>query len=339
MGRTRRRIESRECYEVCFRAREGLPLVAYHLINLIIGSTVARAQRDHKVDICHDIWNGSHAHLILVARDAEMFVRFLGEIQKQITEVLKRLLGLDHLSIWEGSPLIAKVLDIEKAIDRISYLYANPAQDNLVDSIERFPGFSSWSDYKVADDTITAQCNQEYPWIRLPSIPRLESPILTESQDSYFVKLLKKLNKNSHTLTRQPNLWMQCFGVSTAPAVAEVNVRIRERLLRREQEAREKRKASGRSVMGVARLTSQPIMKPHKPKKNEKKIYCLSSINELRMSFIAEFKCFCRRCRECYECWRTGDISVEWPPGAFRPPLRPAYNILPAPSAGHFEYL
>ena len=77
MGQSRRRIESLQCYEVCFRARQGLPLVAYHTINMIIGAVVARAQRDQKVYLCHDIWNGSHAHLFLVARDAQMFTCFL----------------------------------------------------------------------------------------------------------------------------------------------------------------------------------------------------------------------------------------------------------------------
>ena len=328
MTRTRRKIESRKCYEVCFRARRGLPLVAYKLIALIIGSVVARVQRDQKVDICHDIWNGSHAHLFLLSRDAEMFTRFLGEVQKQITDIIKRLLGYEHLNIWEGRPMIAEILDLDMAIDRISYLYANPAQDNLVDSIENFPGFSSWSDYKLVENDTNAQSFQTYPWLRLPTIPLLESRVLTKNQDESLVTLLRHVNQKSHLLIRQPNLWMRCFGVTSKQEVESINLKIENVLRIREEEARLKRLLMRKSVIGVAALTSQPIMKFHKPKKYERKIYCLSSINELRISFIQDFKEFCRKCQECYKKWRAGDYTVEWPPGAFRPPMRPSYNIL-----------
>ena len=102
MGRNRRRIISGRAYEVCFRARQGLPLVTNHLMNLIINSVIARKQHDTKVIICHDIWNGSHAHMLLVALDAKNFFNFIGEVQKEITEIIKRLLGLDQLHLWEG---------------------------------------------------------------------------------------------------------------------------------------------------------------------------------------------------------------------------------------------
>lgn len=336
MGRRRRRIESLQCYEVCFRAREGLPLVAYHTINMIIGAVLARTQRDHKAHLCHDIWNGSHAHLFLVAQDAEMFTKFLGEVQKKLTDILKRLLGRSHMNIWEGTPMISKVLDLAEAIERISYFYANPAQDNLVDTIEKFPGFSSWNDFRncTNGDLLSEQC-QTFPWIRLPSVPKLDSPILSQEEDLHVVNKLKKENKKSHKLIRQPNLWMRSFHVTDKQRIVEVNQEILKRVTEREKAARVKRKAEGKSVMGVARLTSKEIMTPHRPKKHSRKIFCLTSINELRIAFIAEFKAFCAQCRRCYLSWRAGDFSVEWPPGAFKPPIRPAYNILPAPKVVH----
>ena len=100
MSRRRRMIKSKSCYELCFRAREGLPLVAYKVIRLIIGSAIARTQRDEKVILCHDIWNGSHPHIIVVTRDSEQCTKFYGEVQKRITDSLKRLLDLDYLDLW-----------------------------------------------------------------------------------------------------------------------------------------------------------------------------------------------------------------------------------------------
>ena len=88
-------------------------------------------------------------------------MKFYGEIQKRITDMLKRLLGLEYLEIWEGEPTVAEILDLEKAIERIAYFYANPAQDKLVDSIEEFPGFSSWYDYKKALGKINSEHKEQ----------------------------------------------------------------------------------------------------------------------------------------------------------------------------------
>lgn len=334
MSRRRRRIESQKCYEVCFRAREGLPFVCYHLINLIICSVVARVQRDQKVILCHDIWNGSHVHLLLVALDADRFFAFLGEVQKQITEIIKRLLGKTYLNIWEGSPMVALVLDLDKAVDRISYFYANPGQDNLVESIEQFPGVSSWNDFKRDLDTVDSSQQATFPWLRLPSIPLLSSASVSHDEDLSLVKFLKSKNKKRHSLVRNPNGWMKCFGVQSNEEVRAVNQRILDELRRKELIAREKRQESRKTVIGAARLKSQQIMKPHTPKKRSRKIFCLCSDPRERLAFIFEFNAFCARCAACYQRWKAGDFSVEWPPGAFRPPIPPLYNIFPLTS--HF---
>jgi hypothetical protein len=341
MGRTRRRITSGKAYEVCFRAREGLPFVTNELMNLVINSVVARKQHDEKVNICHDIWNGSHAHMLLVALDAQNFFKFLGETQKEVTEIIKRLLGIGQLNLWEGSPSVIEVLDLEAAIDRIAYFYANPAQDNLVSKIEKYPGVSSWSDFQRVDNTVDAAHTENYPWLRLPSIPLLESPSLTHQQAIYHCHVLKKENKKQHAFVRKPNLWMKSFGITAPEEVREINSKIVERLRIREHEAEQLRKKLGKSVIGVDRLMTQPIMKAHKPKKKDRKIYCISTIKELRIRHIENFKQFCEKCRNCFEKWLIGDFNVEWPPGAFKPPIRPSYNILAAsvPKLTHFEFL
>ena len=339
MGRNRRRIISGMTYEVCFRAREGLPLVTNHLMNLVVNSVMARKQHDNKVNICHDIWNGSHAHMLLVALDAENFFKFLGETQKEITEIVKRLLGIEQLNLWEGSPTVIDVLDLEAGINRIAYFYANPAQDDLVKKIEIYPGVSSWHDFQRVDNTVSTTHTEYYPWLRLPSIPLLDSPSLTNKEALYLCEVLKKENTQQHALVRKPNLWMKSFGVTSEEEVVEANRKIIERLRIREYEAEEKRKRSGKTVIGVDRLIAQPIMKAHKPKKKDRKIFCISTIADLRISFINGFKRFCEKCRTCYEKWLIGDFTVEWPPGAFKPPIRPSYNVLPGAKLSHFEFL
>ena len=331
MPRRRRYIISNSCYEVCFRAKNSLPFVCYKLISFLLACILARAQRDDKVIICHDIWNGSHPHLILVAKDSQQFINFIAEVEKKITDVMKRLLGLDYLSIWEDRPMIARLADQQAVKNRIAYLYANPANDNLEDSIERFPGYSSWQGFSRSMTSLSAKTEEFFPWIRLPSVPKLLSPVLNSSQDTNYVKMLKNSNKKyKHQLVRQPNAWMSCFGITEDREVADTNAEIVTDLRAREQEARELRLEEGKKVLGRTELMRQPILKEHQPKKKSVKIFVICTIKELRQRIIQEFKDFCDACSDCYQAAKAGDYSVRWPPGAFRPPLPPLVNVLAA---------
>ena len=329
MGRQRRRFISKTPYEICFRAREGLPFAAYKTIELLIKSALARTQRDDKVTLCHDIWEGSHFHGLVIFYDAEDGKRFYEELEKKLTDSLKRLLGLDYLNLWEKRPMVAPIEDEETAIERISYFYANPAQDNLVDFIEKFPGYSSFPDFIKCKDSLSSFTSEEVPWIRLPSIPRLRSRVLTMTQDLGIRALLTKRNKKKHTLKRLPNEWMRCFEVYSDDDVAQINNQIMDRLREREAEARENRLRKGIRLKGVSKLCSTPILAPHTPKKKERRIFVLASTKEARIAFIEMIKTFNEECRRCFDEWRRGNFLVGWPPGAFRPPIPPAFNALP----------
>jgi hypothetical protein len=267
--------------------------------------------------------------MIIVAWDSHQCVNFYCEVQKKITEALKRLLGLHHLQIWEGRAAVIEIRDLKKAKERVAYLYANPAQDNLEETIERFPGYSSWKPFLRCKDSLAAQDKKFIPWLRLPSIPKLSSPILTARQDEKLVRLLKARNNKLHELRRKPNAWMKCFGVATDEETAEINNDIIKKLRDIEKEEAEKRAEKGWKVMGAAKLRSQPILAAHTPKKKDIKIFVMASDNQERMDAIEEQKEYCARCDECYECWKRGDFTVVWPEGAFKPPTPPNVNILP----------
>ena len=234
---------------------------------------------------------------------------------------------------------LVRSLDLEAGINRIAYFYANPAQDNLVSTIEKFPGISSWHDFQRVSNTINSEHSERYPWLRLPTIPLLDSPVQTNQQALFLCEVLKKENPDRHELERKPNLWMKSFGVTEDDEVKRINRKIVERLRARELEAEQKRQKLGKGVIGVERLIAQPLMKAHKPKKKDRKIYCVSTFEELRINFIRGFKRFCEECRICFESWLNGDFNVEWPPGAFKPPIRPGYNVLPGSKLTHFEFL
>lgn len=329
MPRRRRRIISNSCYEFCFRAKQGLPLSAHRIVRELIGASVARAQRDEKVILCHDIWNGSHPHLIAVTRDAAQATNFLAEVEKKLTDSLKRLLGLSHMEIWEGRPMMARIHDVEAAKNRIVYLYSNPAQDDLESSIEKFPGYSSWNEFQRSLDNLKAVTKESFPWIRLPSIPQVSHGISTE-EDARVVRLLRLKNEKRHVLERSPNAWMKCFGICADEEVSRINASIVSQI--REQERQEvlRRRVERKNIVGASQLRKQPLMKPHVPQKRERKVFVMSSDAEARIAEIEDFDNFCRRCEECYRHWKRGEICVEWPAGAFRPPIPPNSNLLAA---------
>ena len=333
MSRRRRCIKSKTTYEICFRARRSLPLSAHRLMKRLIESAIARTQRDDKVILCHDIWNGSHTHLIVKALDAEQCKNFYMEIQKKITDAVKRLLKVDHLEIWEGRPTVVELPNVDAVIVRIAYLYANPAQDDLEESIDRFPGLSSWRPFLNCLHTLDAKSEEIVPWIRLPSIQPLDSRHLSDSQDINLTRQLEKLNrKKSHKLIRRPNAWMKCFEIESDEEAKAINERIVQEVRVREEEERLRRKLAKKTVMGSARLLRQPIMKEHQPKKRERKIFVYSTIKEIRLDRIAAADHFEREYDRCSKEWRGGNLFVEWPPGAFRPPIPPLYNVLPYPA-------
>lgn len=250
------------------------------------------------------------------------------EIQRKITEAIKRLLGYEILHLWEGTPMVALIPDIDTAIDRIAYFYANPSQANLEDSIERYPGLTSWNEFELSLSNPNAKCSTSATWIRARSLEKLPSPGLSRFQDIFFFEKFINSNKKSHELIVEPNAWMKCFNINNTSEVIAINQSIVSNIIFREQKSRERRALKGEKVLGAHKLVLEPIMKPHKPKKKNKKIFVICLDKNLRLSLIKDHQKFCALRRERYEEWKIGDFSSPWPPGAFRPPMPPLSNLL-----------
>lgn len=327
MPRARRKIVSGKMYEVILRVSDQLPFIPYETINLMIESTIARAQRDDKVTLCHHTWMANHPHLIVVAHDPQQCSNFYQEVQKKITESLKRLLGFESLNLWDGSPAVAQILDVEKAIDKIAYGYANPSAANLVDSIKEYPGVSSYYLFESIDNTLGCKISRETPWLRLNTFTPLNTRTPSRVQDRAYAEALKGKASKRHDLTLEPNAWMRSFGIEDSEEIASINKRIIERIEQKEQEARDIRNLERKSVLGVKKLLKQAILMPCKSKKRERRVFFHSSIKELRLIFLEEYREFVSECARCYALLKRG-VHANWPPGAFRPPAPPLASAI-----------
>jgi len=270
---------------------------------------------------------GNHLHLLFIAKDAELCAQFYYELMKKITDYLKRLLGLRQLELWEpGGPVLSQVLDLEAALDRIVYLYANPSRAHLVDSISEYPGYSSWSAFQ----TSPVSHSEQVPWIRQPTIPALRTRVLGERSDRQIVNKLREANPVQHELTIIPNSLYAAFDIEDQDEIARLNCRVFEEISQRERSYADERARMGVRVVGATRLRAMQIMKEHTPQRSDsdRKILFHTKSNELALSFLEQFRLFCDQCRVAYEHWRSGVYLAVWPPGAFRPPLRPVANAL-----------
>lgn len=302
------------------RTRRGLPFVYTKYMNMILKSVISRVQRDSKVTLCHHLWMKNHPHIILVAKDKRACTQFYGEVQKQLTDAIKRLCGLSHLSLWKKSATsVIPYYDIETVCYRIGYLYANPARANQVGTIAQYPGVSSYQEFLRDVSNPLATHVASHPWIRMPLIEALSSRAVSRLEDLRICNDWKKSTTEFHELVIQPNTWMRSFGIVDPEQVEETNQKIVQYLTGLEQEAREKRKKKNQKVMGQKRLLEEPIDLTYQPKKPTRRIFVHSLDPELRAYLIEKYQEFCDACKQCYERWKLGDFAVRWPDGAFLP--------------------
>jgi hypothetical protein len=329
LPRTNRRIISGEVYEIVCRAREGLPLPPNDVINTILEGVIARTLRNDNVIVCHYLWMSNHCHILVLAKDAVMLTKLYMEIQKKLTEALKRLLGLRRLSLWQGRPAAILIADLEAAKDRVAYLYANPSTADLTNSIEQYPGINSWQVFQKSISNINASHSKLVPWIRDRTITKLESDRVCQKVERETVENFKTDNKKLHSLKVQPNAWIKRFKIKGSKKVSAINNSILNDLRRREEASLNLRLSKNKHATGSEALKREPIMKKHIPKKNDRKIFLICADKDLRINLLKEFEIFFENLKLISLKWLAGDLTVVWPPGVFRPPAWHVANALP----------
>ncbi|MCB0310426.1 MAG: hypothetical protein KDD42_04280, partial [Bdellovibrionales bacterium] len=209
--------------------------------------------------------------------------------------------------------------DVEGVIKRIAYFFANPAAANLVDSIDQYPGLSSWKAFRDNCMSVYSVFTETVPWIRSATLSKLPCRSLSEKQDVWLVQKLRREATCDHSLVIEPNAWMKCFGVEDDPQVKEINTQILEHAGELERVAREKRRINRQKIKGAHRLKREGITLDYFPTKQERRIFVYAADQEIRKVMISAYREFCQMCRVCYERWRLGELLCVWPPGALFP--------------------
>jgi REP element-mobilizing transposase RayT len=305
-----------------FSLEEGLLLLANPLCQAIIRSCLARACALYPVRISHILVEATHIHLVLVVIDPDHVKEFFRYFKSESAHMINGLLGRDKRTVWcEGydSPI---VLTPTRALAAIAYLYSNPAKDNLETSIDRYPGFSSWKMFQ------SGKLTRQWKRLRRPQF----TPITRDANNLRgYTKIAEELVAASdevETFTLEPNAWMEAFGVHSPEQQRKLNDRLIARIRLLEERADKKRVREKRRVVGRERLLAQLLDTTYRPRRNGRRMWCLSEKRSIRVQFIRFFKALCQTARAVRERWKLGAVTVPYPPGLYPPSMPKLANAL-----------
>lgn len=321
--RKRRKFSSKRLFDVCFRALQGLPLPARPLSTLLIESIIARVLASEQVIVCGYVWMANHPHMQLFSLDACALARFHGRVKKRITDFLKRLLGLSHLTLWDSRSTFGEVLDLEAAIQRVVYAFLNPVRAKLASSIDHYTGCNTWKEFLTAPADLHAVIEKEVPWILATDIEPLSQSNPSWGEEQRVIEDLKRKAsaRQTHTLKIHPFRWLEVYGIRSAEEIERVRTRII--ALVREGEAE---LASEKEP--VQRREGFVVTDVYKPPPKERSVFMYGSTLAKRLLHLEERRRFDKLCRQCFDLLKQGAMNIPWPPGCFIPPAPIRYNAL-----------
>jgi REP element-mobilizing transposase RayT len=193
---------------ITFTVEEGLLLLSNPLCSAIIQSCLAAAQGLYPVRISHLLVEATHVHLVITVYNPEDVPSFIRHFKTESAHMINSLLGRKKRTIWSEGYDSPKVLTFAKAMMVVAYIYSNPAKDNLVRSIDEYPGFSSWQMFTLGE------CTKVWKRLRRPQF-------LALTKDSHnlrgYTKEAERLlteSSESQTFTLEPTAWLEAFGIT-----------------------------------------------------------------------------------------------------------------------------
>jgi REP element-mobilizing transposase RayT len=292
---------------------QGLMLNSNPLCTEILLTSMARAQTLHPIKIAHYLIESTHMHMIAYVDNPDDVKGFMERFKTETATRLNIVLGRKKRTIWcEGydSTMLATV---DKVIEKIAYIYSNPAKDNLEDCIENFPGLNSWNMFLANESTKLC------PYIRRSEFRALSKEEMNIKGFKKEAYRLVSVAKEFQNLKLYFNDWMRGHNINSEKAKNEINLKIVEEVRKLEQKYREERKVKKKKVFGKEALNSQLIETKYLPNRSGKRTWCLCDDIPLRKQIISHIKSLVEKAKEVYEKWKCGDYSVSFPLGLYPP--------------------
>jgi len=332
MSRQIRIVRENTLYEIVPRSREGLPLPPTNTTKQLLTGILARTQRDEKVTLCNFVEMNSHTHQHVIPDDPYKKIKFYMEYQKKVTDTVRKLTKLHRLQLWEDRPSVFFMAQLEDAIQRIVYLFLNPAKAGLVATIDDYPGLTTWNAFKTCEPSVDAEVAVQAFWTPVSVLEALpDSNRLSPANDQAMAKRLRETDGTMEcTLKIKPLAWLRGYGVTEPEQIEGIRQRIIQAVYAEESALAKERVEKGLPILGAERLKQGTYLRAHTPKKKERRIFVICGNDSVRPQIIAAHKDIADRHRQCYQKFKDG-LPHEWPAGTFipwRPPkaCRSAYQ-------------
>lgn len=296
-------------YEVCTSVQRGLPFVATRYMKVLLEGILAAAQSLYPVTVCGYVVMGNHLHFLLIVQDPEDLARFMGYFKTEVAHVLNRLLGRTGESFWEDGYDSVMILSPEKFLERMEYIYLNPAAAGLVRSIEEYPGLSTYGALRTEKQV--KSCKK----VSRDAVEELPEGYLSKRTREALAERFLEGPGLEYELKVEPWAWLDCYTSSRAWDVDETREAFEARLKDRERELAKERA----SVLGANALESQEIRKEYRSERDGKRMLCMSHCPEQRRTVIQYLKVQIAEARESYRRRKRGEHGVLPPPGFFLP--------------------
>ncbi|MDR2337401.1 MAG: transposase [Deltaproteobacteria bacterium] len=286
-----------------------MPFPAYPLINTALIGILARAKSLYNISICHFVFMSNHFHILAVVRNPADIPNFIRLLKLESASAINRICGIRQNTVWNDGFDDPIVLTYDKVIDTIKYIYKNPASADLVNSIEQYPGLSSWSMFKKKE------YRKECVWIKRSQFYKINNlALMTDKKQKELINNLAGDKPIFHTFELEPNAWMEGFIEYKDNNPEEINNQIIKEVIEEE-----KKLEHPKGVVGAKKLKTQHINKKFKSAKYSKRMLCISSNIELRKTYITYFRSLTQIAKQAYKTIKNGLCNILFPAGMFMP--------------------
>jgi hypothetical protein len=230
--------------------------------------------------------------------------------------MINRLLGRRQKSNWvKGTKSPLYLLSPEAVKKRKAYLYNNPTKADCENTIEKYPGVSSWNAFAGIEQS------KEVYKISRDSIPTLRTPALSINEAKAMAAKLVRKEKGVRKLELkyEPNAWMELFRELRGTTAEIINTDVVAMIRENETRYENIRRNEGKDVIGATALQRQSMLKEYQPKKYTSTNKVLADSPEQAQSFIQFLNWIFERGKRVYEGWKKGEMSLRMPPGLIAP--------------------
>lgn len=293
------------------------------LVTEILHGCLYKALSHHPVTLCHFVVEATHIHFILYVTNPDDVKGFMERFKTESAHAINRLLGRKKRTIWCEGYDSPPLLDIAKAIDKIIYVYENPSKDGLEDSINKYPGISTWRHF------CNHKNNFDTYYIARNDIEQLPDRFL-KFEDYKVLRKMLVYKKKRASYKIDPNAWMKAFNIQDPQEIERINHNIIAGVYEREANHRALRKAQKKGIVGAKKLLQQRPGERYVPERAGRRMWCLATDKDIRIQFINFVKSLLDKGKRVLARWRQGDFSLSYPIGLYPPSLPKRANLVQA---------